>query len=131
MAERYAGFWIRLLACLLDAIIFGVPWGILQWALVEELQIMSFDIVLTITFVLLYAWIEGKKGATPGKLACGLRVVDEHGDRIGFANAALRNIGKMLSLILLGIGFLMIAWDSKKQALHDKFAGAYVVWKPA
>lgn len=129
MAEQYAGFWIRLLAFLLDALIFGVPYVVLNVILVDVAAISSMSAVISISLLLVYASLEGKYGGTPGKLICKIRVQDKNNERIGFANALLRNLAKTASLTIIGIGFMMIAWDSKKQGLHDKFAGTFVVWK--
>ena len=72
--------------------------------------------------------MEGIHGGTPGKLILGLRIVNEKGKFIGIPNAILRYVSQMLSAIIFGIGYLMIAWDKKKQGLHDKIANMYVVY---
>ena len=87
---------------------------------------------LTLLGVLLrlayYALLESSRWqATPGKLACRLRVTDEAGRRIGLGRALGRNLGKYVSGFLLGIGFLMVAWTRRKQGLHDLMAGTLVV----
>jgi uncharacterized RDD family membrane protein YckC len=66
-------------------------------------------------------------GATLGKKAMGLRVVDSRGGRITFARATGRHFAKWLSALPLGLGFLMAAFTEKKQALHDILAGTCVV----
>ena len=65
--------------------------------------------------------------ATPGKLACRLRVTDEAGRRIGLGRAVGRNLGKFVSAFILGIGFLMVAWTRRKQGLHDLIASTLVL----
>jgi uncharacterized RDD family membrane protein YckC len=66
--------------------------------------------------------------ASIGKLALGLRVTDEAGNRIDFGRATLRHWSKLLSgPFTLGLGYLMIALSKKKQALHDRIAGTLVV----
>ena len=87
---------------------------------------------LTLLGVLLrlayYALFESSRlQATPGKLACRLRVTDEAGLRIGLGRALGRNLGKSVSGFLLGIGFLMVGWTRRKQGLHDLMAGTLVV----
>jgi len=74
--------------------------------------------------------MDGIKGGTPGKLILGLKIRNEKGQYIGIPIAILRYIGKILSGIILGIGYLMIAWDVKKQGLHDKIAKTFVVRTP-
>jgi len=56
-----------------------------------------------------------------------MRIVNEKGEYIGIPMAILRYIGKVLSGMILGIGYFMIGWDKKKQGLHDKIAQTYVV----
>lgn len=63
---------------------------------------------------------------TVGKRALGLKVVDLEGRRISFGRATGRYFGKFLSSLLY-IGYLMIFWTKKKQALHDMIASTLVV----
>jgi len=65
--------------------------------------------------------------ATPGKLALGLRVVTEGGEPLGFGAATGRFFGKLVSGFTLYIGYLMVLFTERRQALHDKMAGALVV----
>jgi uncharacterized RDD family membrane protein YckC len=69
--------------------------------------------------------------ATPGKLALGIKVTDMQGNRIGFGRALGRNLAKIISAIILYIGFIMAGFTQKKQALHDMIAGCLVVAKSA
>lgn len=70
----------------------------------------------------------GVFGQTPGKMALRLKVVNERGEIPGLGRAAIREIpGKLLSSLVLSLGFLWIAFDSRKQGWHDKIAGTYVV----
>lgn len=67
--------------------------------------------------------------ATMGKMALGLIVTDLKGEPIAFGRATGRYFGKIISALLLGIGFLMAGSTEKKQALHDIMAGTLVVKK--
>ena len=69
--------------------------------------------------------------ATLGKRMLSLRVTDLHGRRIGFGQANGRYWSKIISGLLLFMGFLMVGFDRKKQGLHDKLAGTLVVRVPA
>jgi uncharacterized RDD family membrane protein YckC len=60
-------------------------------------------------------------------MALGIRVTDLDGGRISFGRATGRYFGKILSGLILGIGFLMAAFTERKQALHDLLAGTLVV----
>jgi uncharacterized RDD family membrane protein YckC len=60
-------------------------------------------------------------------MALGIRVTDLDGNRIGFGKATGRYFAKILSALILGIGFLMVAFTERKQGLHDMLAGTLVV----
>ena len=67
-------------------------------------------------------------GTTLGKHIMGIRVVGANGQRLGFTRALVRMLGYFFSLSIGGLGgFLMIAFDPRRQALHDKLADTYVV----
>jgi len=67
------------------------------------------------------------KQATLGKLALGIKVTDEAGNRVSFGRATGRFFSKILSGMILCIGYIMIAFTKKKQGLHDILAGTLVV----
>ncbi len=69
-------------------------------------------------------------GATPGKMALRLKVVTEDGGRITFRTAILRYFGYMVCNVTLGLGYLLILFDSRKQGLHDKIAKTLVIVGP-
>ena len=80
--------------------------------------------------ILYYAIMEsGKYQATLGKMALGIQVTDENGNGLSFFKSVIRQIGKYFSGCFLMIGYIMAAFTSKKQALHDMMAGALVVKK--
>ncbi len=65
--------------------------------------------------------------ATLGKRVCRLRVTDLSGRRIGIGRALGRYLGKFVSALLLGIGFLMVGWTRRSQGLHDLMADTLVM----
>lgn len=67
--------------------------------------------------------------ATLGKLAMGIKVTDGTGRRIGFGRATGRFFGKILSGLILSIGFMLAGWTARKQALHDMMASTLVVFR--
>jgi uncharacterized RDD family membrane protein YckC len=71
--------------------------------------------------------VSSSKQATLGKLLLGIVVTDLAGNRVSFARASGRYFGKILSQMVLYIGFLMAAFTEKKQALHDMIAGCLVL----
>lgn len=122
----YAGFWERFGALLIDTFILIVP----QF-LISYLVPGVFGSVVTIVIQwLYYAFMESGEGqATLGKRALGLKVTGVNGERISFGQATGRYFGKILSGLILLIGYLMMIWDVKKQTLHDKIAGTLVIAK--
>lgn len=124
---QYIGFWRRLVAAILDALIVGaveIVLGIILKGLgATILNVLS--LIVTVGYVVFY---QSYTGQTIGKKVMGIKVVDAQGNKPSAVTFFLRDIiGKMVSWIILGIGFLMIVWDSKKQGLHDKIASTYVV----
>lgn len=107
--QRYAGFWIRLVAALIDGI---------------------FESILPVIGLLINIYLVGENGYSIGKKLLGLKVIKENGKcPIGLVDALIREvIGKFVSSILLGIGFLIIGFNPKKQGLHDMIAKTYVVY---
>ena len=80
--------------------------------------------VALLNFVLLTAW----QGQTIGKWATGLRIVRRDGQGVGVGRLLLRHLlGYPLSLLTLGIGFLIAAFNANGRALHDVIAGTVVV----
>ena len=71
----------------------------------------------------------GKFGATPGKMACGLKIVRSDGSPISYGRAAGRAFGELLSAWTCYIGYLMVCFDSQKRALHDHMCDTRVVRK--
>ena len=95
-----------------------------------KLDVNSTDlgtIAFFAAFVYFAVMESSRRQATFGKMAMGVMVTDRNGARLNFPRAFLRNIAKLVSMITLGIGFLMAGWTQKKQALHDMIAEALVV----
>lgn len=80
--------------------------------------------------ILYYAVMESSKTqGSVGKMALGIKVTDMDGNRITFGKALLRSIGKIISSMIMYIGYLLAAFTEKKQALHDMIATTLVVKK--
>ncbi len=78
--------------------------------------------------ILYYSILESSRHqATLGKIALGLRVTDMDGNRLDFIKAFLRNLGKILSGMMMNIGYIIAAFTPKRQALHDILANALVI----
>jgi len=92
------------------------------------LTVALFSLTCLLLQWLYYALMESSsKQATLGKMALGIKVVDLNGDRVTFGKATGRYFGKIISGLILYIGFFMAGWTSKKQALHDIMAGCLVI----
>lgn len=133
----YSGFWKRLLAYLIDAIVMtvfsfitGTILGNIFASSPEPpavLLILSFIIVVLINWIYYAAFESSSNQGTLGKVTLGIKVTDLHGNPISFRRATGRYFGKILSSLILCIGYLMVAFTNKKQGLHDKMAGCLVV----
>jgi uncharacterized RDD family membrane protein YckC len=130
----YAGFWRRVAAVIIDGILLGIVTAPLILALAggntyeQASRSASGSLVSTVVSWLYYALMESSaKQATLGKMALGIMVTDLEGRRIGFGRATGRYFAKILSALILGIGFLMAAFTARKQGLHDMIAGTLVI----
>lgn len=140
-ATRYAGFWRRLGASLIDTLLFGILIGAL-WALgiidmpknnmvpapqmhdESPLGILLQNMLPAL--VTIFFWVRFL--GTPGKLLLGCQVVDARtGARLGTGQAILRYLAYFVSSLPLGLGFFWIAWDKRKQGFHDKIAKTVVI----
>ena len=121
---QYAGFGERLLAWLIDAVIIGIGCAVVKMVvgpIVGGLIGFAGAIAYEIYF------LSSLKQATIGKQAMGIIVTDLNGGRIDPGKAALRWVGKVISGLILFIGYIMAAFTQRKQALHDMIAGTLVL----
>ncbi len=136
--RKYAGFWIRFLAVVIDGLILGLSAAGLMYLLYgqpwlddESLYYNGFEVFLDYGVPLIYTigcwwWIS----ATPGKAALNLVIIDTRtGGPIGRGQAVGRYFAYVLSGMLLGIGYLMAAFDGRKRSLHDRICNTLVVKK--
>jgi uncharacterized RDD family membrane protein YckC len=136
---EYAGFWIRVGAWFIDYIIMAIASAIIYVPLMI-MGVSSFDepaafaIIQLISTVLNFiipavyeSWFVGKYAATPGKMACKLKVVMSEGDPVSFARAIGRHFAKYISGLILGIGYIMAGFDEQKRALHDRICDTRVI----
>jgi uncharacterized RDD family membrane protein YckC len=126
---NYAGFWIRTAALIIDSIVLSLM--VYPTSLILGLKMggMQYGFVVQVVYIVYYAATESSpRQATFGKMAVGIKVGNILGERISFSNALGRYLAKIISTIILCIGFMMAGWDEKKQALHDKLANTYVFY---
>lgn len=124
---RYAGFWIRFVAAIIDGIIMWVPGYIIDMLPLGFISNSGFSFLIGICYhVLMNA---SANQGTLGKMALGIKIINSAGERITAGQAVGRYFAEFISAIILCTGFMMAGWDSKKQALHDKMANTYVIYK--
>ena len=151
--RRYAGFWIRFVAVVIDGIILGVVGMIITLPLrlimgvgsITAVQSNDPNAVLAMLPALMAGvglsvlvqvaigiayegWFVSNKGGTIGKLALGLQIIKVDGSRLSFGQAVGRYFGRMLSGVILYIGFIMAGFDPEKRALHDRICNTLVIY---
>ena len=121
----YAGFWVRSLASVIDFMAI-LPFNLFfEYAVRDELAMFMLGMVVSAIYSVVFessAW-----QATIGKRVLGIIVTDEQGRRIGAGKAIGRHLGKYVSGLTLGLGFIMVGFTDRKQGLHDKIAGTLVL----
>ena len=150
--QMHAGFGLRFLSFGIDMIIFMI--GIMLLAMVldvvglrllpdvqgqsfeEILQnyktkpaaLQAYNLTLTGLNILYFSYFESsEKQATPGKQLIKLKVITKEGTGLSLSQALLRNAGKIVSQLVLYIGFFMCLFTANKQCLHDLFVGSFVI----
>lgn len=130
-----AGFSKRLVAFLIDCILFHLLWWLFSFSFSKSAVFFHYtleDVLYYSARTLLFAFFLSKNGATPGKSIMGLRVIAADGSPITFGRALYReSIGRYLSTIIVHIGYLFILFDQEKKALHDIVSDTRVVFKDA
>lgn len=153
---RYAGFWLRFIAYIIDNFIMGLggflislPFigGIIFSAigiggnpestenLVKGIAGIVGSVIGLILVIVLLGWLyfaimeSSKTQGTLGKMALGLKVTDLEGNRVSFGRATGRYFGKIISGMIMYIGYIIAGFTEKKQALHDIMAYCLVVRK--
>ena len=136
---RYAGFWLRLVAVILDTGIlfiamlgFGAVFEVNIFALtptdLDREGITILEGVMVLISWIYYAGMESTSPqATVGKLFMGIYVTDRNGDRASFGRSSLRYWAKYPSALILFVGFLMSIITRHRQALHDIIANCLVL----
>ena len=115
-----AGFWIRMLALLVDAVLVGAVFSVVDHH--HQMQLVALATYGAIMWKL--------KGTTVGGIVCNLQVVRVDGQPMDWPTSIVRALSCFLSLIVCGLGFIWIAFDTGRQSWHDKIAGTVVVRVP-
>lgn len=140
-----AGFWKRVAAYFIDNFLLAIAGMVLGGLLGAVLSVVaagalntvgtSFFIIQGVStlvqfglYASYFAWFHASSSqATPGKMAVGIKVVRSNGEAITFWRGFARYFAQILSGLLLFIGYLMVAFTARKQALHDLMCDTLVV----
>ena len=141
-SRRYAGFWIRGVASLIDDVLLTIGslgltyltlfliFSVLRPAptfgeaftggFIQTINLAAM-VALSVPYYILFHW---KYGATPGKLVLKIRVIRDIDDgSLSLGRSTARLFAQIPSIATFGAGYLMAAWNPKKQGIHDLIAG--------
>jgi uncharacterized RDD family membrane protein YckC len=152
-AYHYAGFWIRVVAKIIDIIIVGIVGFIITLplaflgigsaistvnqndpsaalsALPAILAAQGISSLIRLALGVAYeAYFLSTRGATLGKIALGLKVIRTDGGPISVGLAIGRYFAQIISAIILCIGYIMAGFDPQKRSLHDRICNTYVIY---
>lgn len=135
-AQQYGGFWIRVVAALIDSAlltaltlplllcIYGASYLDAEQFIVGPADLLISWVLPAIVIILFWHY----RAATPGKMITRLKIVDAyHGGPPGTGQWIGRYLGYGIAAIPMAIGLLWVAFDERKQGWHDKLAGTVVV----
>ena len=152
--KRFAAFFVDLIICKIIVLVLEAPFGLIHkpveffsglfghfgvgnpvdWFLnhfpiwTPDFHGMFSGWMFAVIYVLYYAVFEGSwRQATPGKMLMGIFVTDLGGKRISYGRALGRSGGRILSVIICFIGFLVALFTARSQALHDLLADTLVL----
>lgn len=138
--HSYGGFWIRVLAYIIDTMVLQfassifilVGVGAVAGASAANETAVGAGMIAVYGLTLVMSWLyfaileSSAWQGSLGKQALKLVVTDQRGERIGFGRATGRYFAKILSTLIFLIGFFMVGWTERKQGLHDFIAGTRV-----
>lgn len=137
MPISYAGFWLRVAASLVDGFIVNLMFALLGflyfWFFAKNNPSLSnstqtvMGIFYFVIWILYFPFMESRGGTTFGKKIVGIKVLNANGEPVGFLRSLGRNLAKIISALILMIGFIMAGFTKKKQGLHDIIASCLVV----
>ena len=145
---QYAGFYTRVLARVIDkALIFaatsltflldqlGANAGLWPGAFnadaptVQLILLNLFRLLFFLGFpIIYYVYLHGCCGQTFGKMIMGIIVINDDGTPLGYKKAVYRQLGYYLCELTFMLGYFWAAIDSRKQGLHDKVVGTFVIY---
>lgn len=149
MEYSYGGFWRRAFAFLIDTVILYLIFalffvmGIVVLGLSSSfaygdfslrrltgmtiIYLVMYHLTIAVIGMLYFTYFHGTVGQTPGKMIFGLKVIQSNGRELNLGIGFLRWVGYIVSALVLHLGFIWIAFDSKKRGWHDMIAKTIVV----
>jgi uncharacterized RDD family membrane protein YckC len=144
LAGRPAGFWIRVVAAIIDSLAISLLAALMIGAIAGAVFLsgeqvrdvaVALGIFIGIIGLIVLGWLyealmtSSPRGATFGKRAIGARIVRADGMQLSFGRATARHFAKVIVTPLLpfGLGFLLAAWTKGKRAIHDMIADTLVI----
>ncbi|MBU2488675.1 MAG: RDD family protein [Proteobacteria bacterium] len=140
MDVEYAGFWVRVAAKIVDGLLLGLVMSVIGFLMdpsgyhifvgfkiSDPNSFTWLDLIRTLLTLAYSTWFVGRFGATPGKMALKLRIMVADGSRVSYWRAMGRHFAEYLSAFILGIGYLMVAFDQEKRGLHDRICNTRVI----
>ena len=137
-AIRYAGFWRRFAAFMLDNLLLFFPLGIARALMglpvsgyggdtgdMREAAISVCGLLLSWLYCALQE--SSAAGGTLGQRALGMRVTGVQGRRISFGRASGRYFAQLLTLLTCSTGYLFQLWTARRQTLHDLASGCVFI----
>lgn len=134
--EKYAGFWLRFKASLID---FGILFPLFFIFVADDVfnsthstytaSLAGIDYLMLTVFFIFYELIMYVEynGQTVGKRVCNIRLITDDNSKLTYGKVMLRIIGGYISTAVFFLGYFNIIWSKKKQAWHDKIAKTYVI----
>lgn len=136
VTPRFAGFWIRFVAHLVDSLlilaatfaILYLLFGTAPPAPETAAPLSTIDLVLWVVIAVVVVLFWRLRGATPGKMVCGIRIVDADSlQGLTTGQCIGRYLAYIVSALPFLLGYIWVAFDRRKQGFHDKLAGTVVI----
>jgi len=117
----------------ISMIFFRIDWANIGRSQADIMQLLALEGIWALFNLIVSAvyetWMIGRFGATAGKMACSLLVVNSDGTKLSYQRALGRHFAKYLSSFTLGIGYIMAGLDEEKRSLHDRVCDTRVIKK--
>jgi len=128
----YAEYWRRVIARLIDVLLFCLSYGIIAAIANDKSKENGLKFIFSVMYLLYVVLMDSSVNqGTLGKMLVGIKVVDMEGNRISIGRATGRYFGNLLILFTLFIGYIVAGFSKRGQALHDMVSGCLVVKKKA